>query len=40
MRINKNKNTKTKVTIKDVEIFLIEAKKISVNIFINENNKK
>jgi hypothetical protein len=23
-----------------VEIFLIEAKKISVNIFINENNKK
>ncbi len=39
-RINKNKNTKAKVTIKDVEIFLIEAKKISVNIFINENNKK
>ena len=39
-RINKNKNTKANVTIKDVEIFLIEAKKISVNIFINENNKK
>lgn len=33
-RISKHKNKKAKVTIKDVEILLREAKKIDVKIFI------
>ena len=33
-RMNKHKNKKTKVTIKDVEMLLREAKKIDVKIFM------
>jgi len=33
-RMNKHKNKKTKVTIKDVEMLLCEAKKIDVKIFM------
>jgi len=33
-RMNKQKNKKTKVTIKDVEMLLREAKKIDVKIFM------
>lgn len=36
-KINKNKNTKVKITIKKVEMVLKEAKKINLKIFINEN---
>ncbi len=39
-RVNKQKNKKVKITIKDVTNFLVEMKNIKVGIFINENDNK
>lgn len=39
-RVNKHKNTKVKVRIKDIEMFLKEAKNIDVRIFIDKKDNE
>lgn len=39
-RVNKHKNEKVKVTIKDIENFLMEVKNVKVNIFMNKTGNE
>jgi len=39
-RMNKHKNDRIKVRIKDIENFLMEVKKVKVNIFMNKTDNE